>query len=39
MSVWVAVPPRIYGEVLAFLTIYRMLEVRIAKPQAIHEAS
>jgi hypothetical protein len=39
MSAWVAVPPRIYREVLAFLAIHRMLEVRIVKPQVIHEAS
>jgi hypothetical protein len=39
MSALVAVPPRIYREVLAFLTIHRMLEVRIVKPQATHEAN
>jgi hypothetical protein len=39
MSALVAVPPQIYHEVLAFLTSYRRLEVKIANPKAIHEAS
>jgi hypothetical protein len=39
MRVLAIVLSQTYREVLAFLTNYRSTEVRIAKPQAIHEAS